>query len=143
MNESEAGASRARFFPFRLIPGEELVTGLRTVVRFHDIRAGYIAGAVGSVSKACLRFAGESCGRELQGCFEVVSLVGTVDTEGEHLHMILSDSNGHVLGGHVLEGCVVRTTMELILGELERFEFTREYCPASTYRELAVHHRRK
>ena len=42
-----------------------------------------------------------------------------------------------------MEGCIVRTTLELVLGELEDLEFAREYCSVSTYRELAVHPRRK
>ena len=107
------------------------------------LRAGYIAGAVGSLSQAGLRFAGESSNSLITGCFEVVALIGTLDAKGAHLHMAVSDPEGRVTGGHVMEGCIVRTTLELVLGELEDLEFAREYCPVSTYRELAVHPRRK
>ena len=35
--------------------------------------------------------------------FEIVSLVGTLSHTGEHhLHMSLSDAEGHVIGGHVM-----------------------------------------
>ena len=142
-NFDSVGTSRARFFAFRLLPGDDVVLSLRNVVRSAGIRAGYIAGAVGSLSTARLRFAGEPDGTRLDGCFEVVSLIGTVDAEGEHIHAAVSDPSGRVVGGHVMEGCIVRTTLELVLGELEDLEFAREYCPVSTYQELAVHPRRK
>ena len=138
MKETEIGISKGRFLAFRLVPGEELLGALRRIVAANALRAGYVAGVVGSLSRACLRFAGRHDGTALDGCFEVVSLVGTLDAEGEHLHMTISNPEGTTTGGHVLEGCVVRTTMELVLGELSDLEFHREYCPLSTYEELAV-----
>ncbi len=143
MNETKIGLSAGRFLAFRLAPGEELLGALRRIVAAYGIRAGYVAGVVGSLSRACLRFAGRRDGTALDGCFEVVSLVGTLDAEGEHLHMTISNPEGTTTGGHVLEGCVVRTTMELVLGDLSELEFSREYCPLSTYEELAVMPRKK
>ena len=72
-NSNGVGTSRARFFAFRLLPGDDVVLSLRNVVASAGIRAGYIAGAVGSLSTARLRFAGEPDGTRLDGCFEVVS----------------------------------------------------------------------
>ncbi len=138
MNDTKIGVSGGRFFAFRLAPGEELLGALRRVVAANGIRAGYVAGVVGSLSRACLRFSGRHDGTALDGCFEVVSLVGTLDAEGEHLHMTISNQEGTTTGGHVLEGCIVRTTMELVLGDLSDLEFRREYCSLSTYEELAV-----
>lgn len=138
MNETKIGVSQGRFLAFRLVPGEELLGALRRIVRNYGIRAGYVAGVVGSLSRVCLRFAGKPDGTETNGCFEVVSLVGTLDAAGEHLHMAVSDPGGAVTGGHVLEGCIVRTTMELVLGDLPGLEFRRGYCPLSTYDELEV-----
>ena len=138
MNDTKIGVSGGRFFAFRLAPGEELLGALRRLVAANGIRAGYVAGVVGSLSRACLRFAGRHDGTALDGCFEVVSLVGTLDAEGEHLHMTISNQEGTTTGGHVLEGCIVRTTMELVLGDLSDLEFRREYCSLSTYEELAV-----
>lgn len=138
MIDTKIGVSGGRFLAFRLAPGEEMLGALRRVVAANGIRAGYVAGVVGSLSRACLRFAGRRDGTELDGCFEVVSLVGTLDAGGEHLHMTISNQEGATTGGHVLEGCVVRTTMELVLGDLTDLEFRREYCPLSAYEELAV-----
>ena len=76
--------------------------------------------------------------RRRDGCFEIVSLIGTLDAAGEHLHMAVSDPEGRVKGGHVLEGCIVRTTLELVVGELTDVTFCRKYCPLSTYEELVI-----
>lgn len=131
-------SSAARFYPMRLRPGEDPVLSLRRLAAETGLRAGFIAGAVGSLSRAVLRYAGCPEGNVRDGCFEVVSLIGTLDAAGEHLHMTVSDPAGRVEGGHVLEGCVVRTTLELVVGELTDVVFRREYCPLSTYEELVV-----
>ena len=78
MIEAKVGVSGGRFLAFRLAPGTELLGALRRVVAANGIRAGYVAGVVGSFSLACLRFAGRHDGTALDGCFEVVSLVGTL-----------------------------------------------------------------
>lgn len=130
--------SAARFYPLRLCPGEDLVLSLRRLVAKAGIQAGYIAGVVGSLSRVVLRYAGRPDGTVRDGCFEIVSLIGTLDPAGEHLHMTVSDPEGRVEGGHVLEGCVVRTTLELVVGKLTDVSFRREPCPLSGYEELVV-----
>lgn len=134
----ECLGSNARFFAFRLLPGQDLIGELRRWVAEMELRAGYIAGAVGSLSEVSLRFAGLPESSISSGCFEVVSLIGTLDAKGEHLHMTISDPDGHVIGGHVMEGCIVRTTMELVIGVLTDVIFLRDHCPLSGYEELKI-----
>ena len=131
-------ASAAVFYAFRLLPGEDLLASLHTFVREHRLQAGFVAGAVGSLSRAGLRFAGEPVATRLDGCYELLSLQGTLDPEGAHLHAAISDPRGAVIGGHVMEGCIVRTTMELVIGSLSAVRFSRAFCPLSTYDELQV-----
>jgi predicted DNA-binding protein with PD1-like motif len=50
----------------------------------------------------------------------------------------VSDSTGRTIGGHLLDGCRVYTTAEIVLGELPALAFTREIDPTFGYRELAV-----
>ena len=137
--QSEYFSSGALFVSFRLLPGQDLLGQLRRCVAETALRAGYVAGVVGSLSQTALRFAGQSESRLIPGCFEVVSLIGTLDANGEHLHMTVSDPEGRVTGGHVMEGCVVRTTMELVIGVLTDLTFSREHCPLSGYEELKIH----
>lgn len=131
-------ASEAIFYAFRLRPGEDLLPALSDFVREHGLQAGFIAGAVGSLSRSSLRFAGEPEATVSEGCYELLSLEGTLDPKGAHLHATISDPKGAVTGGHVMEGCIVRTTMELVIGALPAVTFSRVYCPVSTYDELHV-----
>ncbi len=130
--------SRVCFYAFRLPPGAELLSSLRDELLKSGIHSGWIAGAVGSISHAALRFAGRPDSVGLDGCFEVVSLIGTLDSDGEHLHISISDQSGHLTGGHIMKGCIIRTTMELVIGSLIDVEFSREPCELSGYDELTV-----
>jgi uncharacterized protein len=94
---------------------------------------------VGSLTKATLCFANQPGPSVREGHFEIVSLVGTISAAGEpHVHVSLSDGEGRVFGGHMLRGCLVYTTAEVVLGEAEALEFTRPVDPATTWDELAV-----
>ena len=130
--------SSARFFALRLLPGEDLLTALATCVAQREIKAGWIAGVVGSLSQAALRFAGVPDSTVLTDAFEIVSLSGTLDAGGGHLHLSVADAQGLMRGGHVMPGCIVRTTCELIIGELDDLTFKREPCSLSGYDELVV-----
>ncbi len=130
--------SSARFFALRLRPGEDLLVSLAACVVERDVKAGWIAGVVGSLSQVALRFAGEAGSTRLIGAFEIIAFSGTLDARGQHLHLSVADNQGVMRGGHVMPGCIVRTTCELIVGDLETLSFRREPCPLSGYDELVV-----
>ena len=52
--------------------------------------------------------------------------------------MALSTSVGKVLGGHVMSGCIVRTTAEVLLGLLHGWKFSREPDALTGYSELVI-----
>lgn len=74
----------------------------------------------------------------LNGTYEVISLNGTLELKGEHLHLAISDPQGAMLGGHMMPGCTVRTTLELVIGELTSTAFSRQPCALSGYDELVI-----
>ena len=78
----------------------------------------------------------------LHGDLEILTLAGTVAANGSHLHMSVADSEGRVMGGHVANGCIVRTTAEVLLLLLADWSFTREPDPATGYAELVAHRKR-
>ena len=131
-------SSRARFIALRLLPGDDVIPTLRKYIQQQQLQSAFIAGCVGSLTDVTLRFAGQDHNHTLVGKFEIVSLIGTLDALGEHLHLAISDETGQMCGGHMMEGCTVRTTLELVLGELEQVTFNREFCPLSGYEELIV-----
>lgn len=131
-------ASTARFYALRLLPGQEVFSQLRTFIQQQQIQAAWIAGCTGSLSNVALRYAGREETAFLNGTFEVISLSGTLEQAGEHLHLSISDPQGAMLGGHMMPGCTVRTTLELVMGELEALTFSRRPCAISGYEELHI-----
>ncbi len=134
--------SRGRFYAVRCKPGEDLLAGLRSFVAARGLKAVSIVTAVGSLNTAPLRLANTGVWETRQGHFEIVSLVGTIDEQGEHLHISLSDRHGVTVGAHFGLGSAVYTTAEIVLVELEDYTFTRKPCSLSGYDELVVEPRR-
>ncbi|MDQ2793357.1 MAG: DUF296 domain-containing protein [Bacteroidota bacterium] len=93
---------------------------------------------VGSLMVATLRLANQEGPTAYKGHFEIVSLVGSLATNGSHVHLAVSDSAGRTIGGHLLDGCRVYTTTEIVLGELPQLEFRRETDATFGYWELVV-----
>lgn len=130
--------SSSQFYPLRLSPGTELIAELRQFITNNHIKAGWIASVVGSLSTVSLRYAGCERTSIIEGKFEVIALGGTLDCQFEHLHMSVADETGRMIGGHVTPGNIVRTTLELIIGELCEANFSRQHCVLSGYDELVI-----
>lgn len=124
---------------FRLRPGDDLKAGIIQVALERKVEAGIILTCVGSLRRAHLRFADQLEGTLLREKFEIVSLEGTVSTVGVHLHLALSDADGGLVGGHLLEGCLVHTTAEVVIGELQGVRFVREVDLDTGYQELTIY----
>jgi predicted DNA-binding protein with PD1-like motif len=122
----------------RLRPGDDLRASLESWTRERAVAAGFIAAAVGSLSVAQLRFAGRDEGTRLDGPLELVALSGTLSPDSAHLHASVSDADGRVTGGHLLPGCLVRTTAEIVVGVPPGVAFARVHDPATGYRELEI-----
>ena len=125
-------------YAFRLKPGEDLKEGITRVVKEKNIRAGWVATCVGSLTEYSIRFANQPGAAKASGHFEIVSLVGTVSVNGSHLHLSVSDSTGRTIGGHLAEGCKVYTTAEIILQSTDQYVFTREKDGTTPWEELQV-----
>jgi len=130
--------SSSQFYSLRLQPGAELIEQLHQFIQVNHIKAGWIASVVGSLSSVSLRYAGCEWTSLIEGKFEVIALGGTLDSQFEHLHMSVADETGRVIAGHVMSGNIVRTTLELIIGELCDVEFSRQHCVLSGYDELVI-----
>ena len=130
-------AEATRFLALRLSPGDDLRVGIEAAFAASGATAGFVAACVGSLSVAALRHAGRDEGTVTTGTYELVGLSGTLSPDGVHLHAALSDEGGRMTGGHVLPGCVVRTTAEVVLGLTEAVRFARPVDVATGYNELA------
>lgn len=131
-------AAATRFLALRLRPGDDLRATLEAAFADVPERAGFVASCVGSLSVTALRYAGQGEPSLTRAPVELVSLSGTLSPDGVHLHASVADADGRVIGGHVLPGCVVRTTAEVLLGLTDAVSFTRPVDPATGYAELSV-----
>ncbi len=122
----------------RLTPGQDLKNEIEKFTNRSTIGAGVVLSGAGSLSQASLRMANADKSVTFPGPFEIVSLTGTLSPTGLHLHMSISDHTGKTIGGHVLAGCTIHTTAELVIGELESLRFRRTLDPATGYKELVV-----
>jgi predicted DNA-binding protein with PD1-like motif len=125
-------------FTFRLKPEQDLFNEIEAVVAERNIEAGCVLSAVGSLTHAMLRLANRDYYSEYNGHFEIVSMTGTVSVHGSHLHISISDGDGQTIGGHLVPGCKIYTTAEMVLGIFEDVVYKREFAEDSGYEELAI-----
>ena len=139
----ESGESKTmRVFALRLKPGQDLRKEIEAFVKDNKITVGFVVTKVGSLRTASIRFADQSSSTKIEGKFEIVSLVGSLSTNGSHLHISISDKDGKTIGGHLSEGSIIYTTAEIIIAEAESFTFTRERDEETTYQELRINKRK-
>ena len=131
-----------RAHAFRLTPGTDLHEELGRLTQQLGLSAGCILTCVGSLSFARLRMPGAIGEAEVFRTFEepteIVSLTGTLGPDGLHVHISLARRDGACVGGHLVRGCLVNTTAELVIGELPHLDFRRPLDPATGYDELSV-----
>lgn len=125
-------------YAIRLKPGEDLKLELEKLVKEKNIEAGWISTGVGSLTHFNIRFANQPEGSKGTGHFEIVSLTGTLSINGSHLHISISDSTGKTIGGHLLEGNKVYTTVELVVTASDQFKFLREKDGTTEWPELTI-----
>ncbi|MDD4011876.1 MAG: DNA-binding protein [Sphaerochaetaceae bacterium] len=107
----------------RLTRGADLKQSIVQVAKDHDIKAAVVLSAVGCLSKAIVRDAGGIDLRSVEEPCEIISLMGTVSALRTHLHIGLAKQSLEAIGGHLVEGCIVNTTCELVLGILDGWEY--------------------
>lgn len=127
-------------YTFRLKPQKDLFDEIEAFVAAKNIQAGCMLSSVGSLTHATLRLANREFYTDYEGHFEIVSLIGTVSTNGSHLHISISDGDGKTIGGHLVSGCKVYTTAEIVIAVFEDVLYKRELLEDdSGYEELVVY----
>lgn len=124
--------------PVRLQPGDDLRDALDALLRAHGLQAAFVVAGIGSLSSAQLRLAGAEQATHFDGDIEILSLSGSLSTDGSHLHAAIADAQGRVSGGHVAPGCVVRTTAEVLIAVLPAWRFERVADARTGFADLRV-----
>ena len=123
---------------FRLHRGDDLRKSLEQYARDHEIGAAVILSCVGCVSEARLRDASGVNVRKIGEHCEIVSATGTVSRARTHVHISLSNEQLTTFGGHLAEGCIINTTAEIVLLELDSCIFGSVFDPVTGYQELDI-----
>jgi uncharacterized protein len=126
-----------QIYVLRLLPDQDIKERLISFLSDNQLSAAAIISAVGSVKAYVIRV---SDGFTVIRAFEnreIVSLSGILTTDGIHVHGSLSGLDGGVIGGHLMEGCLVNTTLEVVLMSLED-DLTRKFDANTGYKELVV-----
>lgn len=120
----------ARFFE-----GEDLLETIASVAKQYGVRSGFFF-LIGTLKRAVLGYyeKGQYKSIEKAGPLEVASCMGNISVKESgdlvvHGHVVVSDREGVALGGHVLPGCLVDATAELVLVEVEGDVLRREFDP--------------
>ena len=127
-----------RTYAVRLRRGTDLLQAIKEFCAKNAIQAGVVLSGVGCVTKARVRDAGGVNIVSIDEPLEIVSLMGTVSERRCHLHVAFSKEDLSVVGGHLVEGCVINTTCELVIGEIEGCMYDVEFDEETGYDELVV-----
>ncbi len=118
----------ARFFE-----GEDLLEIIASTAKKSNVNSGFFL-LIGTLKKAVLGFYrdGKYVPIEKNGPLEIVSCMGNISVKEKaelvvHGHIVVSDDRGNAFGGHVLPGCSVDATAELVLVEIDSGTLRREF----------------
>lgn len=120
----------------RLHRGDDLLIEIKALCVENNIAAGVALSGVGCLSRARIRDASGINIREINRHMEIVSLNGTVSAARCHLHIALSAEDLSTYGGHLVEGCIINTTCELVIGILEGVRYDIEQDKETGYDEI-------
>lgn len=123
----------------RLNPKQDIKLELIRFAQAHNIKTASIVSAVGSVSSMKVRIAdGKTVVSDDQNR-EVLSLSGTLISGKIHAHIGAVSTNMDLFGGHLMEGCIVHTTMEVTLFDLtDDIQAERRFDSQTGFDELYV-----
>ncbi len=120
----------------RLRRGEDLLLSIRELAAKEHIQAAVVLSAVGCISRGRVRDASGVNIQEIEDHCEILSLNGTISARRCHLHIALSREDLSAIGGHLVPGCIINTTCELVLVEVPNVTIDTEDDPETGYDEL-------
>ena len=126
----------------RLLPGTDLLAGIREICLQTGVSSGVIVSVLGSLKQAEIVYAvPDKAGKigikyhdpvRINGPLELLACQGIVGKSGDgelsiHLHGLMSDPEMRVFGGHFLENVnPVLATAEILIQETADVEMIRE-----------------
>jgi len=142
MRNYSVAAMLGKLIAFRLLPGMDLLEGIRDVCEAHGIRQGSLVSGTGSLRHATFMVAAPDESTRLgagysepivvAGPVEVLGVQGVILEEDHkvdfHVHGAFANKEGKVFGGHVVEGeNPVLVTLDGVVAELIGPKLGRRY----------------
>ena len=149
----KAKGELGQIIALRLPPGADVYMALEEIARKERIASGLILSGLGSLREVTLRnvrlFPKEFPIQDRNRIYtpkaepmELLALTGNISQrDGEvhvHAHAVISSGleDGRVYGGHLLEGCIVFTTVEVVLCSIHGMAMVRKIDPQTRVVEL-------
>jgi len=129
MKYAELEIGKAAFA--RLSENEDLLEAVTQVAKKARIHAGFFI-LIGTLKSAKLGFFREGKYEtiEMRRPVEIVSCLGNISMKKgkvfAHAHVAVSDEKGRAFGGHVMPGCIIGATGELVMVETSGVRLLRE-----------------
>lgn len=122
----------------KLKSGDDILVALELYCRKYDIEAAFIVTGIGGFSNLAFRKGYTRQSVTFNGVYELVSLSGTLSKGGLHIHGAFSDEEFKLIGGHLTQGCIVKTTAEIVIIESEEYRLTRSKDTITGYKGLEI-----
>jgi len=132
-----------KMVPLRLLPGTDLMNGLKKVCEDNGIRHGTLLSAIGSLRKLTIQVlapnekvklgAAYTPPQTIPGPIEILGIQGVIFEidNGEvalHLHGTFCDQDGKTFGGHIVPGeNPILATLDAVISEVTGVKLTRRH----------------
>jgi len=108
---------------FIIDPDQDLYLSLKDIAEKHSITAGWVTGLIGTLREVRLAWYNTKKNgfeiNETKKELELLSGQGSVAFElgalKAHVHMVMADLEMNTIGGHLLEGCMIKEVVEGVI----------------------------
>jgi predicted DNA-binding protein with PD1-like motif len=107
----------------RFSENDDLAESIKKAAEESGVKAGILIliGALKQAILGCYK-KGEYVNTELKGHLEIASCTGNIAHDEKddtiiHAHIVVSNEKGEAFGGHLMKGCLVGPTAELVIIE--------------------------
>lgn len=143
---SSACGTSGRVVAARILPNLDILSTIEEICAKHNIKYGQITTSIGSLRRISLNYVsrttpveglGHTTHLEREGPFSVLCGQGLVSPSEEpgkmniHLHMAISGEEDVVCGGHIEEGTITLSTLDIFILEVNGLEITRGKDPVT------------
>jgi len=120
----------------RLKNGEDIK---KEIVNYSDrikMPSGFIVCCVGSIDHINIKLLDLKTIFNMKKRYQIISANGTISLDGININMAFADEKGNVIGGELLEGCIVDKTAEVCILESDKYRFIRKLDESTGCKEL-------